>query len=129
MPSQNQANLIADELLAQEAQKLARDRNRHSLPVNLFYRFPELSSVQPWQRQKIVLSASKLADKHFPVLLACFIWVSSILGFAFFAPPEYQVTRFGLAIVVVGAVPFILIRRHFMRQYAVALCNKVPATK
>ena len=130
MLSQNQANLIADKLLEREAQKLDQDRNRHSLPVPLFYRFSELSFVQPWQRQQIVRTAVKLAGKRLPVLLAGFIWVSSILGYAFFVPQEYQAIHSGLSTVTfVGEVPFILIHRHFTHQYVVALCHKLSAIK
>ncbi len=129
MLTKEQADSISDSLLAQEAQKIARDRNHHARAVHPLYRFPELSSVQPWQRQQIVRSAGKLADKCLPVLLSAFIFVTAVLAVAFFASPQYQTLRVFLVILVCAGVPLALVRRHFMRRYAVALCRQLVGTK
>jgi hypothetical protein len=123
MLSKEQATLIADDLLTQEAQKIDQTKNRQAPAVHPFYRFSELSAIQPWQRKQIVNEASKLADRHLAVLFAGLIWVVTILSCAFFASPEQQGIRVFLAIVL-GAVPLALLRRHYMHRYVVALCTK-----
>lgn len=121
MLTKEQATQLSDDLLCQESQRLTTRRNKVAHWLQPAYQFPELSAVEPWKQIRLIRTASTLADKCLPVLIAGFIFLTSLLAMAFFAPPEYQNFSSILGIFIFLGLPFSLIRRAFVRRHVVAL--------
>ena len=122
--SKEQATLVADDILAANAPS-ARRLNflRGFLP--LAYRFPELSSLQPWQQALLARSAAFSADKSLPVILSFLPLLLGILACAFLLPPQYQTFLSFATVLLVLAAPALLVRRaHIRRNLQVLLAAR-----
>jgi hypothetical protein len=122
MLSEQQADAVAHEVLANEHQRQTEIRNsrarRRLRWVRWYYKFPELKTLEPWQQDVLLDRAMEKADGQWPVLLSCFVWLLCLMALLFLGPPTLQGFR-GLIIasLVLGA-PFVLIRRWQVRRLA-----------
>jgi hypothetical protein len=91
-------------------------KNRSARPLHPLYRFAELRGLEPWQRSRVVRQACALADREFPVMASCFVWLALILILAFAPPSWFYGGRTVLAVVVLG-LPFVLIRRRRVHHH------------
>lgn len=118
MISKDQANAAADGLLGQaRAERASPPRSRSR---DAFGRYRELELFEPAQRCRRLREAMAWADRQWPVVLACFLWLSCAIGASVFLLPESWHAA-PAALIVTLAVPFFLVRRAYVRRKLVAL--------
>jgi hypothetical protein len=127
--SKEQAAAISDDLFAHETRRNNNLRNFVSGFVHPFYRFSELSGLQPWEQRRLIQAAGAIADKRLPVLLSGLLFVAAIVYVSFFAPHQYQGSSGFFAVFVFLGIPFAFIRRAFVRGYVLVLLAQESTAK
>ena len=125
MLSEQQADAVAHELLTHELHRQTDIKNssarRRLRWVRWYYKFTELNTLDPWQREVLLDCAMEKADAQWPVLLSCFVGLIGLMALFFLGPLALQGFRGLLIVSLVLGVPFILIRRWQVRRLANAL--------
>ncbi len=102
MATRNQANNVADALLAQERARSAGRSSRR------YQAFPELDSVEPERRAQVVREANRAVIRSWVSHLAALGWVAAYaLAWGFLVPPGDQ--RSAVPVFALGAtipIPF-----------------------
>lgn len=126
MISREQADGVADDLL-----DLARAENAKAPPAqprNWFSRYSELEQFEPAQRSRALREATAWANRQWAVLAACFLWLVPGVGVPLFLLPEQWGGAAAIP-VIFFAVPFVVIRRAYVRRYLVALLACPPGER
>lgn len=116
MISDDKANAIADELLAQVRSQ------RQPAPVLLFYRSPELMALDPALRAEVLRHAQRLLRTDPKVLLALLLYWGAVIAFLL-AWDGAQVA----SLAIVALVPVILVRNLLVRGTARRLAAELLA--
>ena len=127
MISQESAKIAADELVAQARATSIQDRNARAQHQHPLYRFPELQTVQPWQRTDVLRQCMAKADRQWSVVAACFVWLACTAGAWIFMPTlsAYGV-RAAIGIAFTFGLPFVLIRRAQVQHHLLELVRTLP---
>ncbi len=98
-------------VLAQARAASDTRKNAAARAVPLLYRFSEMRHLQRWQQSQLVQEASARADREWPVVAACFVWLA-LVGCAVYFSPEssFEGGRSVLLTIVLG-LPFLLVHR------------------
>jgi hypothetical protein len=118
MITRNQANEVADDLLAIERARNAKSPRRG--PGDLVNSFSELERFAPARRRAAIHAAMDWADRQWAVIGACLLWIALAICVPVFVLPEHWSDAIVPGVIVL-AIPFILLRRAYVRRYLVAL--------
>ena len=116
MISDDKANAIADELLAQVRSE------RQQAPILLFYRSPELMALEPSLRAEVLRHAQRLLRTDPKVLLALLLYFGAVIAGLLALDGDHVAP-----LAIAALVPVIVVRNLLVRGTARRLAAELLA--
>jgi len=117
MLTKQQANEVADSLIAQQHTLNTAARNAKAPRVSRFYRCPGLDRLEPWQQAQFVRDIERALTRNWIYVVCILGWTIACLTAWYLIEPEPPRRGFSILFLIVGLSVGAMIRASFLRHH------------